>query len=195
MPEILVHRQNRVQDLEALDPAYGAEIDVRSHNGALILAHDPLVPGDSLETYLARFAKNHSERLLIINTKEDGHELNILTLLSKYAIQRFFFLDTTLPTLVQLTVKSKEKRVAVRVSEYEPVEAAQRFAGLADWIWLDCFSGVAPTLNTVRLLQKSFKVCLVSPELQGYPADQISSFLQLKPVIDAVCTKVPEHWR
>ena len=37
MPEILVHRQNRVQDLEALNPAYGAEIDIRSRGGALIL--------------------------------------------------------------------------------------------------------------------------------------------------------------
>jgi len=195
MPEIVVHRQNRVQDLEVLDPAYGAEIDIRSRDGALILAHDPLVAGDSLEAYLARYAETHSERLLILNTKEDGHETTILALLSKFNIRRFFFLDTTLPTLVKLTVKSQERHVAVRVSEYEPVEAAERFAGLADWIWLDCFDGAAPSFETVRHLKKSFKVCLVSPELQGYPSDQINKFLPLKPAVDAICTKVPERWR
>ena len=82
-----------------------------------------------------------------------------------------------------------------RVSEYEPVGTAERFAGLADWIWLDCFDGMAPSPEIVHHLKKSFKVCLVSPELQGYPSDQINQFLPLKSVVDAVCTKVPDRWR
>jgi hypothetical protein len=194
MLEIIRHRQNLVTDLQTLEMEFGAEIDVRSRDNRLILSHDPFAPGDSFEEFLAGYAKTHSQRLLIVNTKEDGHEKAILALLAKYAVHHFFLLDTVLPTLVNLAVKYHERRAAVRVSEYEPVEMSDRFAGLVEWIWLDCFKGSPPTPETVRHLQKSFKVCLVSPELQGYPVDRIGSFKAILPGVQAVCTKHPELW-
>lgn len=195
MVEIIMHRRNRLADLPALDPAYGAEIDIRSQGDRLILTHDPMTEGDAFEDYLERYAQTHRERLLIVNTKEDGHEQRILDLLAKHKIERFFFLDTTVPTLVRLTKKMQERRAAVRVSEYEPVEFAERFSWLVEWAWVDCFDGKPLPLPLIQRIKKTFKICLVSPELQGYPADRIDLFRPLMPEMDAVCTKYPERWR
>jgi hypothetical protein len=192
--EIIQHRINDFSSLEKLSPAHGAEIDIRSDAGRLILAHEPFVSGVSLDDYLGRFAQAHSKNTLIVNTKEDGLEEAVLEKLRAHRIERFFFLDLTLPTLVRMAFKKKEKRMAVRVSEYETEESAQRFAGAVEWVWLDCFSGNPPSSDAIARLHRSFKVCLVSPELQGFPAETIAAFASLKSDLDAVCTKFPAKW-
>ena len=195
MAEWIKHRINRLSDLESLDPQMGAEIDVRSSGSQIILSHEAFQGGDPLEKYLERYAQSHSRRLLIVNTKEDGLEAKIMELLKRFGIERFFFLDLPLPTLVRLAVRQHEKRVAVRVSEYEPPEAAKPLRGLAEWIWADCFDGRPPDIKVLKGLRPSFKVCLVSPELQGYPPERIADFKTLASDVDAVCTKHPELWR
>ena len=192
--EIISHRVNSVSSLEELDRSYGAEIDVRSSGRELVLAHDPFTSGAPLDEFLRRFADKHPESLLILNPKEDGLEDAILEKLRAYRIERFFFLDLTLPILVRMAFRKTEKRLAVRVSEYEPAEAAERFANAADWVWLDCFSGNAPEAALVRRLRRQFKVCLVSPELQGFPSERAAAFAPLAAEVDAVCTKFPALW-
>ena len=61
---ILKHRCNSIQDI---DSKYGAEVDVRDHNGRLVLSHG--LPNDKsveLTTYLKIFPK---KTLLAINVK------------------------------------------------------------------------------------------------------------------------------
>ena len=192
--EIIRHRVNTIAELDAVDPAHGVEIDIRSNGRRLVLAHDPFVDGESLDDYLGRYAALGRRGLVIFNPKEDGLETEILSRARQAGLARFFLLDLALPTLVRLAAAGRERAVAVRVSEYEPAEAARRFAGLAEWVWLDCFSGEPASPATVRELGRSFHICLVSPELQGYPPAAIARFLPLRDEVEAVCTKHPARW-
>jgi len=43
--KLIAHRRNTIAELEATDPKYGIEVDIRSHNNALIIHHDPFSVG------------------------------------------------------------------------------------------------------------------------------------------------------
>lgn len=193
---------NTVEGVRALPQAVGAEVDVRLHHGALVCAHDPFQPGDVLDDVLAAYvAAGPRGGPLVLNPKETGLEDPLLDLLGRHGLTSphdVFLLDLTVPALVALTRRG-ESRVAVRVSEVEPLGHAEAFAGRARWAWLDCFDGVPAAMETVGALHEmEFRVCLVSPELEGYPAARIAAFQQLAdacdPVRDAVCTKHPAAW-
>ena len=93
-----------------------------------------------------------------------------------------------------------EKRCAVRISEYEHIETALSLSGLVEWVWVDCFNDFPLDIkNYARLKNANFKICIVSPELQGR-SDQ-SHVLEFRRKIesldiigDAVCTKYPDLW-
>ena len=65
---------------------------------------------------------------------------------------------------------------------------------------MDCFTKFPlKELDYIRLKDSGFKICIVSPELQGRDADtEITNMsTQLKDlniVPDAVCTKRPDIW-
>ena len=73
-------------------------------------------------------------------------------------------------------------------------------AGKIDWIWVDCFTRFALSgADASRLQAAGFRLCLVSPELQGRDAAlEIPRLVELlaermiRP--DAVCTKRPDLW-
>jgi hypothetical protein len=193
--EIIAHRINTLDALSRLAPELGAEIDIRSRGGRLILHHEPHAEGPLFSDFAALYARTRRERLLILNTKEDGLDKEILAILAQNGLKRFFFLDLSLPSAVRLALRQNEGRLALRVSEYEPAESLGPFKGRAQWAWLDCFEGRPPSAKTARELRKDFKVCLVSPELEGYPKESIALFKPLAAHADAVCTKHPELWR
>ena len=64
-------------------------------------------------------------------------------------------------------------------------------------MWVDFFN-IFPLDNQiyVQLKKSKFKICLVSPELQGYENNVIinQNYLENKIYIDAVCTKHPKLW-
>lgn len=192
--QIIQHRVNRISQLKLLPRAFGAEVDIRSRSGKLILAHEPGTSGDSLEGFLKKYARRRFRGPLIVNVKEDGHEPKIMSLLRRNSIRNFFFLDVTFPTLIRRFVRPKNRHVAVRVSEYEPYEVALQFKGLVNWVWLDCFSGRPPAPRVLKALSPHFQICVVSPELQGYGDRAIQRFQRLRSSIDAVCTKRPAAW-
>ena len=140
----------------------------------------------------------YNHRFLILNVKEEGLEEKLLHLMLKYQINDFFFLDQSFPFLIK-TALSGESRTAVRVSEYESVETALTLSGLVQWVWVDVFSHFPLNSDSyLRLKQAGFKLCLVSPELQGHPLSQVKSTQVLiddmKIELDAVCTKEPSLW-
>ncbi len=192
--DIVRHRVNTLSDLRTLPPHWGAEIDVRSAAGALVLQHEPFQPGAPWLAFLDEWAARPGRGLLILNPKEDGLETRLVADLAARGIERYVFLDLTLPTAVRLAVRQGFRRIAVRVSEYEPIEGALRFAGLVDWAWLDSFAPEPPSPALAEALRQHFRVCLVSPELQGHAPDALERFLPLAAHVDAVCTKVPERW-
>lgn len=188
------HRVNAPGDLALLAPGLGAEIDLRSRGDRIILNHDPFADGPDLEAWLDRWADGTPRGTLVLNPKEDGLERRVVAALADRAIDDWFLLDLPMPTVVRLACHEGEPRVAMRVSEWEPPAAAQALAGRADWVWLDCFTGQPPGHETIAALADDFRICLVSPELQGYPADRIAAFLPLAEQVTAVCTKHPELW-
>lgn len=192
---LIAHRRNTSVDLASTPTCYGVEIDLRSHDGRLVLAHDPFARGEDFETWLTSFR----HRTLVLNVKEEGLESRLLSLMNERCIEDFFFLDQSFPFLVK-TACAGERRCAVRVSEYESVETALAVAPLIDWAWVDCFRHLPLSAeDAARLKAAGLKLCLVSPELQGRTdpgeIDALRGVLAEKGILlDAVCTKRPERW-
>lgn len=193
---IIKHRINCISDLASVASEWGVEIDLRSDlskPGRLHLSHDPWSQGDDFEAWLDEYCRLKISGPLILNTKEDGLEERVIKLLKERALENFFFLDTTVPTLARWTLRERERRFAVRLSRLEPVASVQGFVKDVDWIWLDCFGGEPHVPAELDRLRESLKVCLVSPELQGAP-ERLDEFTKLAARVDAVCTKFPERY-
>jgi hypothetical protein len=134
--------------------------------------------------------------MLILNIKSERIEHRVLELVHEHAIHNYFLLDCSFP-MIRLLSGLGEKRIAVRFSEHEPLEAALALAGKVEWCWVDCFTRLPLNQTNYEKLKAAFKLCAVSPELQGRPAASIAEYAQsLEPFpVDAVCTKRPDLWR
>ena len=189
--KLIKHRINNKKQLKRND-VDGVELDLRFHNSDIILHHDPFQKGENFEEFLKIFSLN----FIILNIKSEGIEEEVLRLLKKYNVPDYFFLDTSIPFMVKYINRGWNK-FAVRFSEYEPLELALKFKDKVEWVWVDCFTHLPLTTESYTQLKKHFKICLVSPELQGYPNSMIKEFKkQIEGFeIDAVCTKYPDLWR
>ena len=191
----IAHRKNTIHDLINTPHYYGVEVDVRSQNNKLIIHHDPFVDGEDFEAWIS----NYSHGTLILNIKEEGLESRLLELMNKYEIEDFFFLDQSIPFLVKL-ISSGENRTAVRFSEYESLETVLNFEGKVKWVWVDCFTMLPLDIETnIKLKKAGFKLCLVSPELQGRLSEEEIHILARKLldkdlILDAICTKRIDLW-
>lgn len=193
--KIISHRRNTLEELKQTPEKYGVEVDIRSYGEELIIHHDSCVAGNSFEEWVSEYKNN----TLILNVKEEGLEEHVIQLMEKYEIEDYFFLDQSFPFLVKWSNLGVH-RAAVRVSEFESVETALTLAGKVDWVWVDCFTHFPlSTEESQRLKQAGFKLCLVSPELQGRDAEkEIPELIQLLEELEilpeAVCTKHPDLW-
>lgn len=193
---VINHRINTIERLKGIPSTQGVEIDVRSQGTKLILHHDPFQEGEDFEDWLEVF--NHAS--VILNVKEEGLEDRLLDAMQKKRIDNFFFLDQSFPFLIK-TALSKESRTAVRLSEFEAIETVRNLRDIVDWVWVDCFTRLPLDAKEAGELRDvlGFKLCLVSPELQGRKSDrEILDFqeilLRSNIVGDAVCTKRPDLW-
>jgi hypothetical protein len=193
---IVSHRRNTAEQLRDTAPDLGVEVDIRSCGERLIVHHDAFVDGEDFETWL----KAYRHRLLILNVKEEGLEDRLIALMDAHGIEDYFFLDQSFPFLIR-TARRGESRCAVRVSEFESIDTAMTLAGTVRWIWVDCFTRFPlDGAQAARLRNAGFKLCLVSPELQGRDAGtEIPALRELLRregiVADAVCSKEPALWR
>lgn len=193
--KLIAHRRNTLDDLLATPKKYGIEVDIRSCGEQLIIHHDPFAAGESFDDWIAAYRHG----TLILNVKEEGLEARLIALMRSTGLEDYFFLDQSFPFLVKWA-KAGEHRCAVRVSEFESIETALTLAGKVDWVWVDCFTHFSLSGDDAqRLKAAGFKLCLVSPELQGRDAEtEIPALLQLLGErgieADAVCTKRPELW-
>ena len=195
MMEYIAHRRNSITELNATPERYGVEVDIRSSGNKLIISHDPFIAGESFEEWLEAFKHG----TLILNVKEEGLEERLIHLMDRAAIENYFFLDQSFPYLIKYS-KMGVHRCAVRVSEFESINTALTLAGKVDWVWVDCFTQFPLTQDDAkRLHEAGFKLCLVSPELQGRDA-QIAIAQTVQILNDrniqaqAVCTKRPDLW-
>lgn len=184
------HRLNTNEHLQRVPSYRGIEVDIRDYDGA-ILSHDPFVSGALLDDLLAAY--QHS--LISLSIKSDGLIEPVLDLVDKYKVDNYFLLDLSPPTFVKCYLLGLHK-MAVRYSEYEPMEYCLAFADKVDWVWVDCFTQSPISLTTYAQLRKYFKICAVSPELQNHPREMIQSFrkqLEATPV-DAVYIDFCDDW-
>lgn len=192
---IIAHRKNTLADLHESPTQYGVEVDIRSQGDRLVIHHDPFVAGESFDDWIAEYRHG----TLILNVKEEGLEARLIALMQARGIEDYFFLDQSFPFLVKWS-RQGLRRCAVRVSEFETIETALTLAGRVDWVWVDCFTHFALTGDEARRLQAAgFKLCLVSPELQGRDAateiPALRALLAQRGIVaEAVCTKQPRLW-
>lgn len=187
----ITHRINTIQQLKEVPLHYGVELDLRPNGDRIILHHDAFKDGEDFEEWL----KHYNHAFIILNTKAEGMEERLLQLMEKYKINNYFFLDLSLPFLIKY-MKRDIKDIAVRFSEFEPIDFVMNFAGKVKWVWVDCFNDLPLNQENYKLLKKEFKLCIVSPELQGFDITRIEEFKKklYGMEIDAVCTKRPDLW-
>lgn len=193
--EIICHRVNTINNLIQIPKEYGVEIDIRSYKDKLILHHDPFVEGEEFDLWL----KNFHHETLILNIKEEGLEDKILFFLEKFGIKKYFFLDQSFPFLIR-NVRKGIPNSALRISNYESIETLMNLSGKVNWVWVDIFNSFPISVAEYNIIKKlNYKLCYVSPELQGFNKSEI---LELKKFIyqnniipDAVCTKFPKIWQ
>lgn len=187
----IAHRINTRAQLADVPTQYGVELDLRDHGNELILQHDPFTEGERFEDYLAEYRHG----LMILNIKSERIEHRVLEMIQG-TVKDYFFLDSSYP-MIRTLCKQGESKIAVRFSEYEPIESAMALAGDVQWAWIDCFTKMPLTDETYDQLKKHFKLCIVSPELQGRSVETIAEFAQsLSPYpVDAICTKRPDLWQ
>jgi hypothetical protein len=185
------HRVNTIEALDQVPHALGIELDLRSDGDRVIVTHDPFTDGPRIEEFFPRIG----QRPCIFNVKCEGIEARVLAEAKRAGIAEFFFLDLSVPAAVKLC-KQGETRLAVRWSEYEPAEGVLAWEGRAQWVWVDCFGEWPSDMASWAKIADRFRVCLVSPELQGHGADAIALFRQGLGARrwDAACTKRPDLW-
>jgi hypothetical protein len=188
MTHFIAHRINTVEELNKLPTELGVELDLRDSGNRLILQHDPFTDGEDFEVYL----ENYRHGTMILNIKSERIEHKVLELLKQFNIINYFFLDSSFP-MIKLLSQQGEHRCAVRFSEFEGLDTVMAMKGRIDWVWVDCFSHLPIDAESFKLLKDAgFKLCLVSPELQGRPEDIESYKNELKNhgiIFDAICTK------
>ena len=191
--EIIIHRINTVKKLKLIPFKYGTEIDVRSYNNKLILAHDPFIRGDTLEDYL----KVYNHGTLVVNIKEAGIEYLVIKQLKKFKIKNYFLLDVEFPFIYKSSRKGF-KNTSIRFSEEESISTVKKYISRIDWVWIDTFSTLPVNKDNIKILNK-FKKCLVSPDRWNRPQDikrYIKIMKQKSFFIDCVMTseKMVKIW-
>ncbi len=195
--EYIAHRINTLEELQNLHPEYGVELDLRDDlEGNIYIHHNPFEPGENFETYI----QNYHHGTMILNIKSERIEHRVLERIRSYGINNYFFLDSSFP-MIKLLSDTGEKNIAIRYSEYEGMDTVRAMTGKVSWIWVDTFSKLPLDCNLYQEMKSlGYKLCLVSPELQGQP-EKIEPYAKqlIKGGInfDAVCTKQYniEKWR
>jgi len=181
------HRINTIAELDNIDNDFGVELDIRDKGEELVLVHDPYKDGELFSDYLKKFNK----KSIILNIKSERVEYKVLEILKDF--DDYFFLDSSFPMIYQLS-KIGERKIAIRFSEYEPLEGVIKCKNIINWVWVDCFSKFPlDKMSYDKIKEMELKICIVSPELQGHSLDMISEIRKIiienNFKIDAICTK------
>ena len=162
---IVRHRINTIAELRKVSPQYGVEIDVRGYGKKLILNHEALMPGESMEKYL----RAYRHRFIMFNIKEAGTEIETIRLAKKYNIKDYLLMDVEFDFIYKAS-RTGFRKMAIRYSEEESMETVLRYKNKIDWVWMNTFSTLPLNATVVRQL-RGFKVGLVCPERWGRPED------------------------
>lgn len=202
---LIQHRINDLNQSKIVHEEHGIEIDARCYNSELICTHEAFGHHMEKQSCLHEVISNYKgSGPVILNLKTEGIENRCIELMANFPLINWFFLDMSMPYLVKYALLAKEGKIsgfnqsnlAVRFSEYEPIEYAMAFQGMAEWIWVDCFTHWPIDVLKKKSNSKFFKICLVSPELQGHSVELIHEWRKNLTglTIEAICTKRPDLW-
>lgn len=195
--EFIAHRINTLEELKGVPYEYGVELDLRDDlSGRIYIQHNPFEPGEYFEEYL----KMYHHGTMILNIKSERIEHKVLELIGKYGVKKYFFLDSSFP-MIKLLSDMGETNIALRFSELEGLDTIRNMAGKVNWVWVDCFTRLPIDKASYAELKKlGYKLCMVSPELEGQPEKlgEYKCFLEQNGItMDAICTKIYniQQWR
>ncbi len=195
--EFIAHRINTIVDLRNLSKEFGVELDLRDDlNGNIYIQHNPFELGESFEEYL----DNYQHGTMILNIKSERIEHKVIELIKQHRIEHYFFLDSSFPMIYTLSNEG-ERNIALRFSEYEGLDTVRKMSGKVEWIWVDCFSQLPLNKEICEELSGlGYKICIVSPELQGRDCEIEVYAKRLKGEgisVNAICTKSYniERWK
>tara|TARA_B100000965_G_scaffold393567_1_gene404646 strand:- start:635 stop:1219 length:585 start_codon:yes stop_codon:yes gene_type:complete len=191
--EIIAHRINSIDKLKNLPKNFGAEIDIRSYQSDLILNHEPYKTGN----YLHEFLENYNHKTLVLNIKEAGIENDVLKMVESFSIKSYFLLDVEFPYIFY-SFKNNISNIAIRFSEFEDINIANKLVNKFDWIWVDTVNKLPINQHNLDIIKK-YKSCLVCPERWNRPEDIINykkKFKEIGYTPDAVMTnlKYVQSW-
>ncbi|MBY0408446.1 MAG: hypothetical protein K2Q01_12210 [Rickettsiales bacterium] len=149
----------------ALSLGYGIEVDIRDHDGALVVARDPgalkFYPFSALCELLSHFPDSTAA----INIKACGLQHMLKQALDRYNITRYFTFDMATPDLLANLRHGLQSYT--RQSEYEPEPVFYREC---TGVWLDMLEndwvGESSLAGHAR---RGKDVAIVSPELHQRP--------------------------
>lgn len=181
------HRINTIEDLAIIDECYGIELDLRDYNGDVIVQHDPYKDGVTFKEYI----KEVNNRDMILNIKCERIENKIIEILYENNYKgNYLLLDCSFP-MINLLSNNGNKNIALRFSEFEGLDTLINMKDRVEWVWIDVFTKIPLTFDIyTKIKNLGYKICLVSPELQGreYDIDNYAKVIKnLK--IDAICCK------
>ena len=187
--QYICHRINKSSELDNIPENYGVEIDLRDDlNGRIYMEHDPFKDGEDFESYL----KSYHHGTMILNIKSERIEWKVLEMVRQAGVKDYFFLDSSFP-MIFLLAQNGITDTALRFSEYEGIDTIRNMAGKAKWVWADCFTRCILTPENYKEIKDlGYRLCIVSPELQGRPEDIESHAVLLNSqgiIPDAICTK------
>ena len=146
--EIIIHRVNKIKKLKKIPSHFGVEIDIRSFKSKLILNHEPFMSGDSFDIFL----REYHHGTLVLNIKEAGIEDEVLKKVKKAKIKSFFLLDVEYPYIFK-SLKKKQKNIAIRFSEKEPIENAKLMLNKFKWLWIDTLTKLPIKKKDINILK------------------------------------------
>ena len=187
MTKFIVHRINKISELNKIKNFYGMEIDVRDKGNKIILSHDPNSNGEEL----SKFIKKIKKQILFINIKSHGLIEKIIPIIKK---TNFFFLDLSFSEINFLIENNMTKKIIIRFSVYESFNLKKKYFQNIKWVWYDLFRNHYISKKEYSYIKKyNKKICIVSPELLGKPKKDVKKFImhlnKNKIIVDAVCTK------
>ena len=159
----------------------------------MILNHEPDNKGDKFEDYLSEYKHG----TLILNIKEAGIENEVIKKVKQAKINSYFLLDVEYPFIFK-SIKKKQRNIAIRFSEIEPISNAKILHKYFNWIWIDTMTKLPVNKNNLKIIKK-YNSCLVCPERWGR-SKEIKSYwkilIKLKFIPNAVMTseKYANRW-
>jgi hypothetical protein len=168
----------------------GIEVDLKNHNGKIVLSHNPLAKNQQavqLESLLRKTPKT----FFAFNIKEDGLGPELRKLISRHKIKNYMCFDLSLPESLQY--QKEQLKIFSRVGDLDPKPKVYPKGLVIDVFTQSNFTQI---LRTLKRLKGPHQLFFISPELHGHKVEEnwskIKNFIQTSNHSAFLCTDLPE---